>query len=92
MGRGRRQPAGTPDPLFARVFMTAASVNALPVTLGGTTMKIVVLAGLRFVFINRIRLAQNAARALRAVDLDRFQTLASASGAAGTPRDSSAVP
>ena len=69
--------------------MTAVSVNFLPVTLGGTTMEIVVLAALHFVFINRIRLAQNAARAQRALDLERFQTLASASrDAGGRARDS----
>ena len=66
MELGRRYPGGGPDPLFARLFMTAASVNFLPVTLGGTTMEIVVLAGLHFVFINRIRLAaERGARAAR---------------------------
>lgn len=73
----RRFPSRSPDPLFARLFMTAVSVNFLPVTLGGTTVEIVVLALLHFVFISRIRLAQSAARAQRAADLERFQTLAS---------------
>jgi hypothetical protein len=83
----RRFSRGRPDPLFARLFMTAVSLNFLPVTLGGTTIEIVVLAALHFVFINRIRLAQNAARAQRALDLEQFQTLtrpADASGPAST--------
>jgi hypothetical protein len=50
-----------------------------------------VLAGLHFVVINRIRLAQNAARAQRAVDLEHFQTLASASDAGGPACNSSTV-
>ena len=87
----RRFPGGGPDPLFARLFMTAVSVNFLPVTLGGTTIEIVVLAALHFVFINRIRLAQNAARAQRALDLERFQTLTRAADGSGPASDSSTV-
>lgn len=75
----RRFPGGSPDPLFARLFMTAVSVNFLPVVLGGTTVEIVVLLALHFVFINRIRLAQNAAQLQRVLDLERLQTLTRAS-------------
>jgi hypothetical protein len=74
---GRRFPGGGPDPLFARLFMTAVSVNFLPVTLGGTVSEIVVLAALHFVFIARMRVAQTAARKQRELDLERFQKLAS---------------
>jgi len=87
----RRFPGGGPDPLFARLFMTAVSVNFLPVTLGGTTIEIVVLGGLHFVLINRIRLAENAARAQRATDLEHFETLASAPAVGRPSRDSSTV-
>jgi hypothetical protein len=72
---GRRFPGG-PDPLFCRLFMAAVSVNFLPVVLGGTHIEIAILALLHFVVVNRIRLGQNTARALRASDLDRFQQLA----------------
>jgi hypothetical protein len=91
MEYGRRFPGGGPDPLFARLFMTAVSVNFLPVTLGGTTLEILVLAALHFVFINRIRLAQNAARAQRALDLERFQALVGDPDAAGSSRDATMV-
>jgi hypothetical protein len=88
---GRRFPGGGTDPLFARLFMTAVSVNFLPVTLGGTTVEIVVLAALHFVFITRMRLAQNAARAQRDLDLERFQTLATGVAASDTARGASTV-
>jgi hypothetical protein len=88
---GRRFSDGGPDPLFARLFMTAVSVNFLPVTLGGTTVEIVVLALLHFVFIFRMRHAQTAAQRKRAIDLDRFQTLATARATPGGARDSSTV-
>jgi hypothetical protein len=88
---GRRFPGGGPDPLFARLFMTAVSVNFLPVTLGGTTGEIAVLAALHFVFIARMRLAQNAARVQREVDLERFQTLASGIAAGDSSHRSSTV-
>jgi hypothetical protein len=74
---GRRFPGGGPDPLFARLFMTAVSVNFLPVTLGGTITEIVVLAAMHFVFIARMRMAQTAARGQRELDFERFKTLAS---------------
>ena len=88
MELGRRFPGG-PDPLFARLFMTAVSVNYLPVTLGGTTIEIAMLALLHFVFITRIRLAQNAARAQRAADLEHFQTLANTAATAEPTNQSS---
>jgi hypothetical protein len=91
MSLGDRFPVSGPDPLFARLFMTAVSVNFLPVTLGGTTIEIVVLAALHFVFINRIRLAQKAARAQRQLDLERFHTLAATADAGGPPGNSSTV-
>jgi hypothetical protein len=72
---GRRFPGG-PDPLFARLFMTAVSINFLPAALGGTTLEIALLAVVHFVALNRIRLGQIAARAARARDLERFEQLA----------------
>ena len=81
---GRRFPGGGPDPLFARLFMTAVSVNFLPVTLGGTVIEIGLLAALHFVFIARMRVAQTAARAQRELDFERFRTLAAARTAPGS--------
>jgi hypothetical protein len=85
---GRRFHVG-PDPLFARLFMTAVSVNFLPVALGGAPMEIGVIAALHFVVINRIRLAQNYARTQRAADLEHFQALANAQPSDGSASNSS---
>jgi hypothetical protein len=81
---GRRFPGGGPDPLFARLFMTAVSVNFLPVTLGGTLSEIAVLAALHFVFIARMRVAQTAARKQRELDFERFRSLATTMSGAGS--------
>jgi hypothetical protein len=70
--------------------MTAVSVKLLPVTLGATPAEIGLLALLHFVFI-RTRLAQTDARRQRAVDLERFQSLASTPAGPGSVRDSSPV-
>jgi len=72
---GKRFPGGGTDPLFGRLFITAISVNFLPVAIGGVPAEIAVLAILHFVLIYRIRMAQNAARAQRAEDLERFEQL-----------------
>jgi hypothetical protein len=73
---GRRFPGGGPDPLFARLFMLAISLNFIPVALGGVPIEIGVIALLHFLLLNRIRLARKAAGEQRALDLDRFQQLA----------------
>jgi hypothetical protein len=75
---GRRFPGG-PDPLFARLFMIAVSVNFLPAALGGQPVEIVILAVCHFALLNRIRLARAGSASQRAIDLDRFRHLASAS-------------
>jgi hypothetical protein len=72
---GRRFPGG-PDPVFGRLFMAAVSVNFLPVVLGGTHIEIGILAGVHFLMVNRIRLGQKTARALRSADLERFEQIA----------------
>ena len=76
MELGRRFPAGGPDPLFGRLFTIAASVNFLPAALGAEVTEMVLLAALHLIFINRIRVARNAARDQRELDLRRFQELA----------------
>jgi hypothetical protein len=76
---GRRFPRTGTDPLFARLFVVAVSVNYLPVALGGEVTEMVVLAVLHLVLINRIRLARNTAASFRTTDLDRFTQIASRS-------------
>jgi hypothetical protein len=71
---GARFPGG-PDPLYSRLFMTAVSLNFLPVALGGSHIEIGILAVLHFLVINRMRVAQTAARTQRALDLERFKEL-----------------
>jgi hypothetical protein len=75
---GSKFPGG-PDPLFARLFMIAVSINFLPAALGGQPVEIAFLALCHFALLNRIRLARTAASTQRAVDLERFRHLASAS-------------
>lgn len=75
---GRRFPGTGPDPLFSRLFVTTVSVNFLPITLGGTTAEIAVLAVLHFAFIYRIRVARGVAAGQRAEDLERFVAIAAA--------------
>lgn len=83
MAFGQRFPGTGTDALFTRLFVTATSVNFLPITLGGTPPEIAVLAVLHFVFLYRIRVARTSAAGQRAQDLERFQALrASASPAA----------
>lgn len=80
MAFGQRFAAGGgPDPLFARLFVTAASINFLPVALGGVPVEVGVLAVAHLIVIARIRLGQKAAGAVRSLDLDRFRELASVS-------------
>jgi len=71
---GSRFPGG-PDPLYSRLFMTAVSLNFLPVALGGSHIEIGILAVLHFLVINRMRVAQTSARTQRGLDLERFKEL-----------------
>jgi hypothetical protein len=76
---GRRFPGTGTDPLFARLFVVAVSVNYLPVALGGEMAEMIVLAILHLVLINRIRMARNTAAGFRSADLDRFRQIATRS-------------
>jgi hypothetical protein len=75
MAYGQRFPGAGPDPLFARVFVLATSLNFLPVALGGAVLEIIALAVLHLLFINRIRVAGAAVGRQRAEDLERFTLL-----------------
>jgi hypothetical protein len=75
MNFGQRFPATSPDPLSSHLFVLAASVNFLPVALGGDVWEIVVLAVLHLLFVNRIRVARGFAARQRAADLERFTAL-----------------
>jgi len=70
-----RFPATGPDPLFAQLFVFGASVNFLPVALGGDPVEIAVLAVIHLAVIYRMRTARNAAARQRASDLQRFGEL-----------------
>jgi hypothetical protein len=74
---GERFPGIGPDPLFARIFLLATSVNFLPAALGfESPAELVLLAIPHFIFINRIRLARAFSRRQRAQDFERFSALA----------------
>jgi hypothetical protein len=64
-----------PDPLSAQLFVFAASVNFLPVALGGETVEYIVLAIPHLLLIYRIRTARTAAARQRALDLQRYGEL-----------------
>ena len=71
-----RFPGSAPDPLFARLFVLATSVNFLPAALGWENIpELVFLAFLHFLFINRVRVGKVFAANQRAADLERFGTL-----------------
>jgi hypothetical protein len=78
---GRRFRGGGPDPLFARLFGIAVSVNYLPVALTGEITEMVVLAILHLILIYRIRSARVFASAQREMDLQRFRELAAVAAA-----------
>lgn len=73
---GQRFPGTGTDPLFARLFAIAVSINYLPVVLGGERIEMAVLALLHLVFLNRMRVAKGAAARQREEDLARFREIA----------------
>ena len=83
---GRRFPGGGPDPLQGRLFILAISVNYLPAALGGTEVELAVLAVFHLIAIGRIRYCRSAAAKQRAIDLERFSSIAGrAQDAESTP-------
>jgi hypothetical protein len=76
MAFGQRYKGGGPDPLFVQLFVFAASLNFLPVTLVAEDVaEVVVLALAHLVFVYRIRTARATAARQRAVDLERFTAI-----------------
>ena len=75
MSFGERFPGSGPDPLFARLFVLTASVNFIPVALGGQPIEIALVAIVHLVFVYRVRRAGSVASRQRADDLERFKTL-----------------
>ena len=73
---GRRFPGSGPDPLFGRLFVLAISVNYLPAALGGTEIELAVLAVFHLIAIGRIRYCRSQAAKQRALDLERFTSIA----------------
>ena len=84
MDYGRRFPGGS-DPLFARIFIFATSVNFFPAALGGEPWEVAIVAVCHFVFIYRVRKAQSFAASIRAEDLRRFEALHAAESGADGP-------
>lgn len=75
MAYGERFPAATRDPLFARLFIFATSVNFFPAALGGEPWEIIAIGACHFALIYRVRRAQGIAASLRADEMQRFDTL-----------------
>jgi len=84
MAYGRRFPGGGPDPLFASLFVLAALVNLLAMAaVDPVPGEWIPLSFAHAAFVLRIDRARRAAARQRAVDLERFQTIAGA----GHPAD-----
>ena len=75
MSFGRQFPCSGPDPLFARLFILATSVNFFPAALGGEPWEIVVIGACHLALIYHVRKAQTFAAAQRTDDLKRFESL-----------------
>ena len=94
MAFGERFKGAGPDPLFVQLFVFAASLNFLPVTLvAQDPAEVVVLALVHLLLIYRIRTARTVTAKQRAMDLERFTMLRNESGSApamDSSRDSSA--
>ena len=69
------QFAGTPDPLFTRLFILATSVNFFPVALGGERWEVALIGICHFALVYRVRKAQTFAAAQRSKDLKAFETI-----------------
>ena len=76
MAFGQRYKGSGPDPLFVQLFVFAASLNFLPVTLVAEDVaEVVVLALVHLVFVYRIRTARATVARQRAEDLERFAAI-----------------
>ena len=75
MAFGRQFPGAGPDPLFARLFIFATSVNFFPAALGGEPWEVLIIGVCHLGLIYRIRKAQSFSAAQRADDLRRFASL-----------------
>jgi hypothetical protein len=74
-GYAERFPGAGGDPLFARLFIFATSVNFFPAALGGEMWEVAAVGACHFAFIYRVRRAQGVAQSLGAEDLRRFEAL-----------------
>ena len=86
MAFGARYKGAGPDPLFVQLFVFAASLNFLPVTLVAEDVaEVVVLALAHLVFVYRIRTARTTAAKQRALDLERFTAIRNEPAAPPSP-------
>jgi hypothetical protein len=72
---GRRHPDSAPNPLFARLFGLAASMNFIPAALGGEPWEVLVVLALHVLFMYRVRQASEIAAKQRVEDLRRFEEI-----------------
>jgi hypothetical protein len=82
MTYGERFPAAGSDPLFARLFIFAISVNFFPAALGGEPWEVVAIGACHFALIYRVRRAQRVAASLRVDERRRFESLRSGESSA----------
>jgi len=75
MTYGERFPAAGSDPLFARLFIFAISVNFFPAALAGEPWEVVAIGACHFALIYRVRRAQRVAASLRVDERRRFEAL-----------------
>ena len=75
MTYGERFPTAGGDPLFARLFIFAISVNFFPAALGGEPWEVVAIGACHFALIYRVRRAQRVAATLREDERRRFESL-----------------
>jgi hypothetical protein len=81
-----------PDPLFARIFILATSVNFFPAALGGEPLEVFLIGVCHFALIYRVRKAQTFVQAQREADLRTFEAVRasrshSPAGSSGLPPD-----
>lgn len=72
---GERFPGTGADPLFARLFVLATSINFIPAALGGEPPELIALGILHLAFVYRVRMARTHAARQRAEDQERFASL-----------------
>ena len=80
MAYGLAYPGAGADPLFSPFFFLATVLNFVPVLLAEPVrLEVSVVGAVHLIFVGRVIAARRASGRQRALDLDRFQRLKSAS-------------